>query len=295
VAFSTSAGAAPYVVWRTRCMQLLIEGSHECLPYFQPKPPWHHYVLDCTVRKLLLVARISTRSVQFNSMEAKAWIFAKVWNCKNYQLELLCYNKVHQSFDAIMLPGQEMELCTTVVDLLLLPNQRGYSLCCDCPCDLTNASVLRWVEYPADEVHESLDPTMTAPDLQWPKILIAWVISKKAQAMSGMTSYTCYHQDPFQEGRGVIIVTTVFPQDFVGLEYYFNFDYHRNSDQFQEHHEHWDPGGWQWCRLGVKPSFKKGGMLGAILLVHGLDPSTSTWAGPGCVPPRAMMTTSTNT
>lgn len=322
VAFSTSAGAAPYVVWRTRCMQLVIEGSHECLPYFQPKPPWRHHALSYTVSRLKIVARISPTSVQFTSMEAKAWTCAEVLNCKNCQLELLCYNKVRHSFDATMLQGQEMELCTTTGDLLFLPNQRWYSLGCDCSCDLANASVVIWVEYLADEVFKSLDPgniTMTTSDLQPPKILLVLVISKRAPTMSGTTSSTCYNQDHFQEGRGVIVVATaVFAQGFVGHGYYLgfdhddadngyvldwisihhnccfylvkvysNFDYRRDSDHVQEHRVHWDPGGCQWCRLGVKPSFKKGGMLGAPVTCTctWAAPSTSTWARTSCAPP----------
>jgi hypothetical protein len=119
---------APYDMWPTRCVKFVIEGPSESWRVFRLKPPWHHYDLDCTVRKLLVVARISTRSVQFTSMEATAWTCAEVLHCKNCQLDLLCYNKVRHSFDARMLQGQEMELRTTTGDLLLLPNQRWYYL-----------------------------------------------------------------------------------------------------------------------------------------------------------------------
>src|SRR4051812_49040034 len=128
------------------------------LAVFQLKPPWHHYVLDCTIRRQKIVAGISPSSVQFNSMEAIVWTCATMLNCNNCQLDLLCYNKARHSFDAKMLQGQEMELRPTTGDLLLLPNQRWYCLCCDCSCDLPNASVFLWVNYLVDEVHKSVDP-----------------------------------------------------------------------------------------------------------------------------------------
>ncbi|KAM3331049.1 hypothetical protein ACQJBY_027246 [Aegilops geniculata] len=218
---------APYDVWPTRCLKFVTEGPSESWRVFRLKPPWHHYDLDCTIRKLLVVARISTRSVQFTFMEATTWTCSEVLHCKNGQLDLLCYNKVRHSFDAKMLQGQEMALCTTTGDLLLLPNQRWHYLCSDCSCDLTNASVILWVDYPADEVQKSVDPrsiNMTSSDLQPQKILLVLVISKRAPAMSGTTSFIWYNKDHFQEGSGVIAVATVSAQGFVSHRTYFGFD-----------------------------------------------------------------------
>ena len=115
------------------------------------------------------------------------------------------------------------------------------------------------------------------------------VISKRASVMSGITSYTYSNQYPFQEGRCVIVVAAIFDTsiDWIPInhivEAYSNLEYHRDYDYVHRHRVHWDPGGWQWSRLGVKPSFKKGGMSGAYcnLHVHGLAPFDSTWAGPG--------------
>ena len=44
-----------------------------------------------------------------------------------------------------------------------------------------------------------------------------------------------------------------------------DFDYHQDFKLVKKRRMQWDPGGSRWCRLGVKPHFKEGGMLGALL------------------------------
>ena len=78
-----------------------------------------------------------------------------------------------------------------------------------------------------------------------------------------------------------------FDQDYVGNDHfrgaswdgvtighgYYNlvvqvspdFDYHHDFKLVKEHRVQWDPGGSRWCRLGVKPSFKEGGMSRELL------------------------------
>jgi hypothetical protein len=134
--------------------------------------------------------------------------------------------------------------------------------------------------------------------LQPSTILMVKIISMGAPAMSGMTFSTGYNQYHFQEGRGVITVAAVFAQgsvnheDYLGfdhgcvdkgyvldaffgeasiihnycsylVEVHFCFDRHRDYDQVKQHQLQWDPGGFGWRRLGVRPNFKKGGMSGA--------------------------------
>ena len=76
-----------------------------------------------------------------------------------------------------------------------------YSLFCDCSFDLTKAPVVLSVNYPADEI-----------------------LSKRSQDMSCMASSTCYNQDHFQEGRGVIAFADVFTQGCFGYRHYIGFD-----------------------------------------------------------------------
>lgn len=223
----TNQLAAPCAVQEKalpRCMKLVTKGP-DCFPVLQLKPPWHQYVVDCTVRRQKIVAGISPSSVQFNSMETIVWTCAAMLNCENCQLDLFCYNKVLHSFDARMLQGQEMELRPTTGDLLHLPNQRWGYLCCDFSCDVTNALVVLCVDYLVDEVHKSVDPrsiTMTTSGIQQPKILLVLVISRRAPAMIDTVSFTSYNQEYSQEGRGAF--ATVFAQGFVGQKHYFGFD-----------------------------------------------------------------------
>jgi hypothetical protein len=60
------------------------------------------------------------------------------------------------------------------------------------------------------------------------------------------------------------------------VELYNNLSYYCDPDQVKDHRLQWDLGGFSMvsaCRLGDKPSFKEGGMLGTY-------PSpTHTWAG----------------
>lgn len=108
----------PCVVWRTRCLMLETEGSHECWPIFQLNSPWHSSVHDCIVRTLVVVTGISPSSVQFTSKKAKAWACAKMWICKNCHLALLYYNKVFEPNGRFIVVD-----CNAIVHLALYLHQ----------------------------------------------------------------------------------------------------------------------------------------------------------------------------
>ncbi|XBI62725.1 hypothetical protein VPH35_043286 [Triticum aestivum] len=142
-----------------------------------------------------------------------------------------------------------------------------------------------------------------ASTLQPSTIIRAEVISKRAQAMSAMVLFTCSDQEHSQGGRGVSALAVRFTQGSVDHKYYigFNNDYfvdnsfgwvaiihyyhvvqvntafdcHHGFELFKDHQVQWDPCG---RRLGVKPTFKEGGMLGASPTSTWACPWTCTWA-----------------
>ena len=157
--------------------------------------------------------------------------------------------------------------------------------------------------------------TFPASTLQPSTIMIAEVISKRAQAPlswlpdnydGGMVFSTCSDQEHAQGGRGVIAAR--FAQDSIDHKYYidFNDDYflyssftgiaivhdyyshvvkaisafgcYHDFDLVKDHRVQWDPGGSWWRQLGVKPDFKEGGMLGALLTCTRTRPTP--WASP---------------
>lgn len=150
------------------------------------------------------------------------------------------------------------------------------------------------------EVHRSWDPggvTMPSFKLQSSNIRMLMLISQGSQAMNGFVDQEYYldfdhdgvvddhsistsldgvsidhdyyylvevDQDP--AGSGYFLGIS-FDRVCIGNNYCFylvevspRFGSHRDFDQVQEHRAQWDPGG---HRLGVKPSFKEGGMLGS--------------------------------
>ncbi|XP_044431003.1 uncharacterized protein [Triticum aestivum] len=73
---------APCVLWPTRRRKPVIEGPHECSsvlqPFLQPKPPWHEYTLDCTVKKLKIVAKIPPSTAWFIAFPAESLHFCLI-------------------------------------------------------------------------------------------------------------------------------------------------------------------------------------------------------------------------
>ena len=124
------------------------------------------------------------------------------------------------------------------------------------------------------------------------------VISKRAHAMGVIVPSTCSDQEHSQGGKGVIPVAARFAQGFVDHKYYIDFNndyfldgsfgwvaivhdyyphvvkaisafgYHCDFELVKDHRVQWDPNSFWWSRLGVKPNFRKGGMLGAMDLAR---------------------------
>ncbi|KAI4992377.1 hypothetical protein ZWY2020_051794 [Hordeum vulgare] len=129
-----------------------------------------------------------------------------------------------------------------------------------------------------------MDPTNTNFDLQPPKILILMVISKKAQTMSGMTSSTSYHQDHFEDRRGVIVIAAFFTQDFIDLEYYIYFNCAPRLRRRAGTSSARVPGWFSVAPTWGQADFQEGRDVRSMLQLgrlYGLAPSTNTWVSHG--------------